>query len=173
MTWERRHEPRSAGAGERALTARGPTVAAPAPVLVGVDGSADGARALEWATIRALAGHSSLHIVHVVRGHVRLDPSGLLVSWEFEPLESAQRVLDEAASSARGQAPQLWISTALCDGDATAALLREGRAAELIVLGQRKLRGEPGWLHPSLTTRVARHARGRVVLVGPDDEILV
>ena len=173
MIWHRPQGPRAAPANERSLTTRGPTVVAPAPVLVGVDGSADGARALEWAIIRALAGHSSLHIVHVVRGHVRLDPSGLLVSWEFEPLESAQRVLDEAASSARGQAPQLRISTALCDGDATAALLREGRAAELIVLGQRKLRGGPGWLRPCLTTRVARQARGRVVLVGPDDEILV
>ena len=173
MIWHRPHGPRSARASEGSLTTRGPTVTAPAPVLVGVDGSADGARALGWATIRALAGHSSLHIVHVVRGHVRLDPSGLLVSWEFEPLESAQGVLDEAAGSARCQAPQLRISTALCDGEAAAALLREGRAAELIVLGQRNLRRSPGWPHPSLTTRVARHARGRVVLVGPDNEILV
>ena len=173
MIWHRAQGPRSARASEPSLTTRGVTVAAPAPVLVVVDGSADGARALEWATIRALAGHRPLHIVHVVRGHVRLDPPGLLVSWEFEPLESAQRVLDEAAGSARCQAPQLRISTALCDGEAAPALLREGRAAELIVLGQRKLRRSPGWLHPSLTTRVVRHARGRVVLVGPDDEIRV
>jgi nucleotide-binding universal stress UspA family protein len=149
-------------------------VAAPAPVLVGVDGTAAGARALEWATVRALAGHTSLHIVHVVRGHPWLDPYGLLVSWDFEPLDEAQQVLDEAARSARCQAPQLQISITLREGEAAAALLHEGRAVELIVLGQRRWRGGPGWwLHPSLTTRVARHARGRVVLVGPDNEILV
>lgn len=173
MIWHRLQDLRSPRAGERSLTTRGPSVAVPAPVLVGVDGSAAGARALEWATVRAVARHTSLHIVHVVRSHVWIDPYGLLVSWEFEPLEEAQQVLDEAARSVRCQAPQLRIRSTLRDGEAAAALLREGRAAELIVLGQRQWRAGPRWLHPSLTTRVARHARGRVVLVGPDNEILV
>jgi nucleotide-binding universal stress UspA family protein len=147
--------------------------AVPAPILVGVDGSAASLRALEWATVRALAGHTSLHIVHVVQIHVWMDPSGFVANWYVEPLEVAQRVLDEAICSARWRAPLLQISTRLRDTDPARALLDEGRTAELIVLGRGHWPRVPWWLHRSVPIEVARRARGRVVIVGPDDEVLV
>jgi nucleotide-binding universal stress UspA family protein len=166
MIWSRR-------AAQRTATTRGVALAVPRPILVGVDGSAASTRALEWATVRAYAGHTSLHIVHVVRIHVWLDPCGLTACLAIEPSELAEQVLDQATLCARYFAPQLQISSKLCGTDPAAALLDEGRTAELIVLGRSHGRRRTGWLHPSVSARVARRARGRVVIVGPDDEVLV
>jgi nucleotide-binding universal stress UspA family protein len=143
------------------------------PILVGVDGSAASQRALQWATVRATAGHTSLHIVHVVSSHVWLDAWGGTAYWVVEPREAAERLLAEAADSARDQAPLLAISTRLRGRDPASALLDEGRAAKLIVLGTSHRGRRTGWLRQSVTARVARRARGRVVLIGPDDEVLV
>jgi nucleotide-binding universal stress UspA family protein len=143
------------------------------PILVGVDGSDTSTLALEWAAVRALAGHTSLHIVHVIRIRTWLDPYGLVPLWDMESRQVAERLLNEAALRARRRAPQLQITTRLRGPDPAAALLDEGRRAELIVLGRRHWPPRTGWLSPSVTTRVARRARGRVVIVGPDDETLV
>ena len=164
MIWPRR-------AAQRTATPRRVGQAVPRPILVGVDGSAASSRALEWAAVRAVAGRTSLHIVHVVQAHVCLDPCGLIHSWNVEPREVAQQVLDEASWSALSIAPGLQISTRLRAFDRAAALLDEGRRAELIVLGRGHDRRGTEWLH--LARRVARRARGRVVIVSADDEVLV
>ena len=143
------------------------------PILVGIDGSAASRRALEWATVRAMAGHTSLHIVHVVRVRVWLDAFGYTSYWEIGSREAAKQLLLDAAESARHQAPLLTISTRLRGTDPSSALLDEGRAAQLIVLGTGHCGRRTGWLRHSVTARVARRARGRVVIVGPDDETLV
>jgi nucleotide-binding universal stress UspA family protein len=145
--------------------------ASPRPVVVGVTGSAASTRALEWATVRAFAGHTSLHIVNVVHKRLWFDPGALIASWYIEPREIAEQVLYEAIRCARYHAPQLQISTRLCYTDPAAALLDEGRTAELIVLGHSRRRRLAGWLDRSVTRRVSRRARGRVVIVSLDDEV--
>lgn len=161
--------PRRAAQGTATPQLVGP--AAPRPILVGVDGSAASARALEWATVRAFAGHTALHILYVLRTRVWLDPSGLSAVWDVEPPEVAQQVLDEAVRSALRVAPGLQISTRLRRFDRAEALVDEGRSAELIVLGRGDEPRRTEWLH--LSRRVARRARGRVVIVSADDEVLV
>jgi nucleotide-binding universal stress UspA family protein len=152
MIWPRR-------AAQRTATPGGVALAVPRPILVGVDGSAASTRALEWATVRAYAGHTSLHIVHVVRAHVWLDPRGLTACLAIEPRELAQQVLDEATLCARYYAPQLQISSKLCGTDPAAALLDEGRTAELIVLGRRSHgRRGTGWLTPSRSSPLVQPA---------------
>jgi nucleotide-binding universal stress UspA family protein len=146
----------------------------PRPIVVGVDGSAASTRALEWATIRALAGHTSLRIVHVVQARLGwLDPTGFFPCWDVESRDLAEQVLLGAVEVARCQAPQVRISTRLRGVDPAGALLDEGRSAELIVLGRSHWQRGPRWLPVSVTARVVRGARGRVVLVGPDNELLV
>ena len=100
-------------------------------------------------------------------------PVGLHVVLGDRLAKGRQQVLDEAAEAARRQAPLLTISTRLRGTDPSSALLDEGRSAQLIVLGAGHRGRRTGWLRQSVTARVARRARGRVVIVGPDDETLV
>jgi nucleotide-binding universal stress UspA family protein len=175
MRWRRIvHGPTVASSGRRSSDPRTAARTTPRPILVGVDGSTASTRALEWATVRAVAGATSLHIVHVVQTRVWWpDPNGLFLCCEAEPRESAELVLREAVELARRRAPLLPISTKLRAMNLAASLLDEGRTAELIVLGLDGRRRAPAWLDVSVTARVARRARGRVVLVGPDNEVLV
>jgi nucleotide-binding universal stress UspA family protein len=171
MMWRR---PVQAARSDRAASRPVAAPATPRPIVVGVDGSAASTRALEWAAVRALAGHTSLHIVHAVQVRIWwLDPYGLLPYWDIEPAEHAEHVLDEAVALVRRQAPLLPIITTLRGPDPAGALLDEGRTAQLIVLGRSRWPRGPRWAHVSVAGRVARRARGRVVLVGPDNEVLV
>jgi nucleotide-binding universal stress UspA family protein len=128
---------------------------------------------LAWATVRAVAGDTSLIILHAAPTKLWLDPFGVVLCWDLHPCENAQRILDRAAADAHVQAPLLPISTILRGAEPSIALIDEGRTAELIVLGrsheERGLRG----LLPSVAIRVSRRARGRVVIVSPDNERLV
>jgi nucleotide-binding universal stress UspA family protein len=175
MRWRRIvHGPPVAGSGHRSAGPRAAARTTPRPILVGVDGSIASTRALEWATVRAVAGDTSLHILHVVQTRVWWpDPNGLFPCCDDAPRESAELVLREAVELARRRAPLLRISTKLRALNLAASLLDEGRTAELIVLGLDHRRRAPAWLDVSVTARVARRARGRVVLVGPDNEVLV
>jgi nucleotide-binding universal stress UspA family protein len=112
--------------------------------------------------------------VHVVQTRVLwLDPIGLIPFWYVEPREAATQLLEEAVEYARWQAPTLQVSTSLHFMDPAAALVEEGRTAQLIVLGRNRWRRGPRWLHRSVSAQVERGARGRVVLVGPGNEVMV
>jgi nucleotide-binding universal stress UspA family protein len=143
-------------------------------VLVGVDGSANSMRALQWAVVRADATCSPLRILHALEFPVSVDPYGLgdyVSRWKPDAVAAANQVLQDAARVAHELSPQLVVSTHLKFGAPAVVLAAEGRRAELIVLGH----GAPRWLGfltPTVNVKVARRARGRVVVVGPDDEHL-
>jgi nucleotide-binding universal stress UspA family protein len=145
----------------------------PRPILVGVDGSVAGDRALAWAAVRAVAGDTSLVILHAARTRLWLDPLGMMPYCDLRPCEAAQRILDRAAACARVQGPHLPITTRLRGAEPSFALVEEGRAAALIVLGCSHDERGLGGLLPSVARRVARRARGRVVIVSPDNERLL
>src|SRR3954447_25898707 len=149
-----------------------PALRPPPPVLVGVDGSPASVRALEWATVRAVAGHTSLHIVHAFPTTVWIYPYGMTPCWDDASIQCAKQVLADAVACARRHDSHVPISTSLRGAHPAAALVDEGRDAELIVLGRRHGRRGRGW-PTSVTHRVAGRARGRVVVVGPDDEFLI
>jgi nucleotide-binding universal stress UspA family protein len=167
-----RHRARSGRAAlpERASPSRTPR--SPRPILVGVDGSSASDRALAWATVRAVAGDTSLLIVHAARARLWLDPFGVVLYLDL-PCEVADGILARAADRAHVQAPGLTIRTRLRDAEPSFALVDEGRTAQLIVLGRSHERQELGRVLPSVVRRVARRAQGRVVIVSPEDERLV
>ena len=158
---ERLRTLRPARAKRPGSAARGAAQAAPRPILVGVNGSAAGTRALEWAVIRAMAGHTSLHIVHAFQPPGWLDPAGRGDWRTNEPGAYAYQLLDDAAERARHLDPGLQVSTSLRGVPAPAALIDEGRAAELIVLGQRhdRRRGT-GWLNTTVTAQCGAASPG-------------
>ena len=104
------------------------------PIVVGVDGSGRGLRALMWAAHEAALRERPLLLIHVLpawEGDVPLYPPGRF--------DLAQRhgheLLAEAEQMVRDAHPQLEISTALPQGTPVAALRQEAAEAELIALG--------------------------------------
>jgi nucleotide-binding universal stress UspA family protein len=144
----------------------------PRPILVGIDGSAAGMRALEWAVIRAWAGQTSVHVVHALQTPMWLDPQRLSEWSASDPGEVAHRLLEAATARSHQLVPELQVTTSLRGVGPATALLDDGRDAELIVLGSgRAGRGRARRL-PRVASQVVRRARGRVVVVSPDDELL-
>lgn len=159
----------------------------PRPVVVGVDGTDDGARALRYAAMLALRDDRPLRVVHVVQEAMNYTPMLAYVPWEsFADIGTS--VLDEAARQAAelGCGPDR-VTTVLARGARISALVEHLDDASCLVLGTRHSALQH-LLTGATTSAVAAHspvpvfcvpavwsrdvpARERVVvgLHGPDD----
>jgi len=132
-------------------------------VIVGYDGSEGANRALEWAADDAARRGVPLRIVHV------------LAPWPYDiPRyapdvfeDGAGRMLAEAEEAARKRHPELEVSTQVIDGQPAKVLREQAGAEATVVLGSRGLGGFAGALLGSVSTHVATHAHGPVVVVRP------
>lgn len=134
------------------------------PVMVGVDGTAEGRRALEVGIELAVAYHAPLRLVHVRHENVVVAPM-MPLFLETTLQEVATRVLHEALADAyrmgwRGETPE----TILARPPRVAALVEHGRDARLVVLGTRGSASEH-FLSGSTTNGVAAHCAAPVVCV--------
>ena len=96
----------------------------PRPVVVGVDGTAAGLRAVTWAVQEARARHLPLEIVHAA-------PYAERGTWR----RRATGILGRAHASARALDPDLCVRTRRLDRLPVPALLSAAEDAELLVLG--------------------------------------
>ncbi|MEP7088503.1 MAG: universal stress protein [Nocardioidaceae bacterium] len=135
-----------------------------APVMVAVDGTTEGRRALEAGIELAVAYDAPLRLVHVRHENVVVAPMMPLFP---EPAlqEVATRVLHEALADAyrmgwRGETPE----TILARPPRVAALVEHGQDACLVVLGTRSSSSEH-FLTGSTTNGVAAHCAVPVVCV--------
>lgn len=133
------------------------------PVVVGVDGSPDAARAVAWATVEAMRRRRPLQVLAVLPAHG--------VSSAF--------LASDAADEARRAVPELAVSADVRRGDPLEALLEAGRDAELLVVGSRG-RGTIGSLVlGSVSAALAARAGCPTVVVrgtrvpAPDDPVVV
>lgn len=121
-------------------------------LVVGVDGSAAAARALEWAVRKAARDEDRVLVVTAW-----MPPSGAtnanLVA-RREALTRMQRHQIASALVASGGRPP--VATEIILADPVTALSHAGRAADLVVVGST---GRPG--PTSIATRVARRLAGR------------
>lgn len=124
-------------------------------ILVGVDGSAPARRALEWA-----AAEARLRACELVVVHAYYDPRGERA--DSPPATLARRDLEAALD---GFDPHgVVVHPRLVEGTVAAALLREARSAELLVVGSSlPRRGVPPL--DSVGLSCARHASCPVVVV--------
>lgn len=135
-------------------------------VLVGVDGSDDARRALEWAMMFAQGFGAELLVLHAV---------GLLAQVGEEPPQPSQGHLDELRQAFEDDwcAPLAGSSIRrrllLADGPPVLALLEaaEREAADLIVVGRRGVGGFPEILLGSTSHQVVERSRRPVVIVPP------
>lgn len=135
-------------------------------IVVGIDGSAGAARALEWAVEEAKLRGATVELVHVwqvpyVDGlaytTAALDPR------ELE--QAAVAVAEEAASQHRDAVP---IDVHVASGAPASVLLAEAKGADLLVVGSRGRGGFAGLLLGSVSQQVSHHAPCPVVIVPPD-----
>ncbi|MEU8149488.1 universal stress protein [Nonomuraea sp. NPDC048901] len=122
-------------------------------IVVGVDGSAPSAAAVEWAAADAERRGLPLRIVHVCE------------QWPHSPGGPAYcaKALEAAATRARELGAE--VTTETLTGNVIDDLIGESAPADSMVLGSRGLGGFAGLVLGSVSLAVAGHAVGPVVIV--------
>ncbi len=141
------------------------------PVVVGVDGSDSGLRAVRWAAEEANRRGTGLRLVHaceIPTGYPPglVDPNALRSALENqgrEYLALARDVVEETAADVR-------VSTVLEVAQSVPTLTRQSRDASVLVLGNRGLGGFTGLLVGSTSVELASRARCPVVVVRAADD---
>lgn len=134
-------------------------------IVVGVDGSDDARRAVEWAVDEARARGWTIRLVHSWEfPKPSPSPDGGLAPVDFEGV--ANRVLDEAAEAVPDD---VTVEREVANDNPAQALIRCSQQAELVVVGSRGIGGFKGLLLGSVSSQVVNHAQCPVVVVPKDD----
>jgi len=133
----------------------------PGAVVVGVDGSPDSDRAVDWAFADAGRRGRGLHFIYAVSLLVD-DPGAPEVR---ESLYAQGRELLAAAADRRPAEFKRDITFGLAVGPPAKSLLDAGADAALLVVGSRGHGGFAGMVVGSVSQHVARHATCPVVVV--------
>ncbi|TDQ52289.1 universal stress protein [Actinorugispora endophytica] len=134
------------------------------PVVAGVDGSDNGARALDWAAREAARSHRPLRVVSVtekpgVLARFGLAPDGASVTG------ASQRIVDAAVEHVRASHPGTEVSGAVLPGPRDRALVAESGNAHLMVVGSRGLGGVESLFAESVGAELAARGACPVVVV--------
>lgn len=141
-------------------------------IVIGVDGSEGGTKALDFAAAEAALRATPLRIVSAWE----------LPEWRytappgFEPVldpktvdafrERGQEVADNELASVKDARPSLHVEAVAVQGHPADALHAHSADAELIVVGRRGLGGFKSLLLGSVSQQVVHHATCPVVVVG-------
>ncbi|WP_269854711.1 universal stress protein [Streptomyces sp. RPT161] len=134
-------------------------------IVVGVDGSEDSDRALDWAAAEADRHGSALHIVHGVGAAPDPDKGTGPADGDLLTAQAARSMLDEAGERAAREHPGLKVTTTLAYEEGPQAVLAAAAGAALIVLGTRGRGGFAALLLGSVALRVAAHTTCPLVVV--------
>ncbi|MET8453958.1 universal stress protein, partial [Streptomyces sp. NPDC005209] len=138
-----------------------------APVVVGVDGSAESLAAAEWAAREAVRRERPLCLLH---------------AWNWQPSRRqgeidaaarrhlARRVLREAEDRVRAAYPGVHVFDEQVEGSAIGVLVKAADESDLLVVGSRGLSGFTGFLVGSVALGVVAGASRPVVLVRAGEE---
>nr|WP_238352893.1 universal stress protein [Kribbella solani] len=136
------------------------------PIVVGYDGSAASDAAARWAAGTAERLGRRVRMIHVMPWPVIRSTSGASLLAGREVLErAAERLLEKACRRLRSGYPEVAIEAEVTIGDLVPSLLRAGAGAAMLVLGSRGLGEVRELTEGSVTTHVATHATGPVVVV--------
>ncbi|WP_433672630.1 universal stress protein [Nocardia sp. CA-136227] len=138
-------------------------------IVVGVDASESALDAVRWAAVDAALRGAPLHLVFAVPpvADAPLDESPVRLLHD-RLRDTAQAALDNAAEIARkavGDRPVPDIRTFLVDEPAVTVLSGLAETAYFVVVGVRGMSAYHRSLLGSVSTGVARHAQGPVVVV--------
>ncbi|MEU3340751.1 universal stress protein [Streptomyces sp. NPDC006668] len=146
------------------------------PVVVGVDGTAEGLAAVEAAAWEADRRGAALRLAHALTWVSPDVPAGV-APWDPDGAGTRDRVnqaFSDAEGRARRVAPHLVITREVQVGAPETVLGSESRAACLTVVGTHRIDGARGRLHGSVAGRLTARAgcpvlvvRGRHTRTGP------
>jgi nucleotide-binding universal stress UspA family protein len=159
---------------DAAETAEERTDTPPGSIVVGVDGSADSDRAVDWAFAEAARRGRGLHLTCAVTVLVD-DPGGPEAQ---EALYAHGRAVLAAAVARGFEHFNGEITVDLAMGPASARLVQASAVACLVVVGSRGHGGFAGLVTGSVSQHVARHAQCPVAVVrqaadGESDRVVV
>ncbi|MFF6874682.1 universal stress protein [Streptomyces sp. NPDC012474] len=144
------------------------------PVVVGVDGSPAGDRAVDFAFAEAVLHGTGLVAVHAwtVRSTPMPAARDASVRYTDGPAGRAQgeeRLLAEALAGHRERHPDVTVRQEVVHGGAREALIEASRSARLTVVGARGRGGVAGLLLGSVSQALLHHAHGPVAVVRGTD----
>ena len=127
-------------------------------IVVGVDGSENSMKALEWAAVEADHTHAVLDI------ETAYEPGYVFISRE-EVTESMERIVEEAAARVAELAPGVTTKGGLHEASPAKALIETSEGADLLVVGSRGLGGFMGLLLGSVSQQCLLHAHCSVTVI--------
>jgi nucleotide-binding universal stress UspA family protein len=128
-------------------------------IVVGIDGSSDGQRALAWALDEARRRSAELVVVHA------WEYPAATFAFPVDSEESASEVLSRCLSEVDSH--DVEIRTRLVEGRPVNALVREAFEADMLVVGSRGRSGVAAVILGSVSTGCVHHATCPVVVVPP------
>ncbi len=137
-----------------------------ARIVVGVDGSAGSAHALQWAARQA--GYTGATLEAVVAWQY---PA--FFGWAPVGADSADfgaiagKTLDDALNAAFGPQWPDWVQARVVEGYPAQVLVAESEGADLLVVGSRGHAGFADALLGSVSTYCVQHAHGPVTVIRP------
>ena len=127
-------------------------------IVVGVDGSVVGDRALDWAAVQAVQTGAVLEI------HTAWDKEHAFVTAE-EVQEAMAQLLARSSERAARVAPGVTTVSVAHEGHAAPALIEASPGADLLVVGTRGLGGFRGLVLGSVSLQCVHHAQCPVTVV--------
>lgn len=136
-------------------------------IVVGVDGSRCASAALRWAAAEAARRGATLRAVCAYEPEPQWLPRRAAGGAELAlaAREHANEVLSEATTEARGEAPEISITTAAGAGSPAKVLLEAARTAAAVVVGNRGRGGFASLMLGSTCQQVATHAPTTAIVV--------
>lgn len=141
------------------------------PVVVGIDGSEQALAAADYAAELAQRRHAPLRLIYVLEnmfyGYGPMFGAGTYAIADEQLRSAAGDVLTDSTQKITSTHPGLEIDSRIREGGAAAVLIDESQDAEVTVVGSRGAGGFAGLLLGSVSTQVASHGHGAVVVVRP------
>ena len=132
-------------------------------ILAGYDGSASSEQALAWAVREALARRTAVTVCHAFGPGLPVPPG------EDAVLDRARRSGEQVIVRGARRAQELMgtgeVRSLVVEGSPAAVVCERSHDASMVVVGARGLGGVAGLLLGSVSSQVAGHASGRVVVV--------
>src|SRR6266568_2519520 len=136
------------------------------PVVVGVDGSVESLRAVEWAALEAKRHSWPLRIVSAPAQVPRMHAYNAAPEAIANALRGiAARALEAAITRAEEVAPGLPVETGLLSGPPAVAVAESGSGASMLVVGARGAGGFAAMMLGSVSRYVATWAPCRVAVI--------
>lgn len=132
-------------------------------LIVGIDGSEQSLRAVDWAAAEAAYHGVPVRLVHATlwdRYEVRTSQDA-----ESPTEDPAEGIVSTAAQRVAQAGPDIEVTSVTVPADPVTALVQEGESAFAVVVGTRGRGGIAGMLLGSTGLEVAAHAKCPVVVV--------